>query len=164
MKIYLVRHGEANPEEIDPEKNLSDSGRNEIKHLAESIRHLNITVKEMRHSGKARARQTAEILADSISSESGLIKKAGLNPNDPVAPVADELTALGEDITLVGHLPFLARLTSYLLTGNELKSAFNFEAGGMVCLEHNKRKWSLSWFVNPDLYRKENAGSFRSYH
>jgi phosphohistidine phosphatase len=164
MKIYLVRHGLANSAEVDPEKGLSDQGKAEIVHLAEAVRHLGISVKEIWHSGKARAEQTAQILAQAIKSERGVVQKDGLGPTDPVQDVAVKLKAAGEDIMLVGHLPFMAKLESFILAGDDHHSVLEFKAGSVACLEHTKGKCLILWFINPEISPTDQAGQFRSYH
>jgi len=164
MKIYLVRHGQSNSADIDPEKNLSDTGKREIIKLAESIKHLGINVDEIWHSDKARACQTAEILAAAVKSSKGLIEKSGLKPNDDVKPVAEEIKTYDADLMLVGHLPFMAKLTSLLLTGNENRCAFEFDAGGLACFDYDKGAFCLNWFIHPGLIKLEKHDTFQSYH
>ena len=64
---------------------------------------------------KKRAEQTAEVLADAIKINKEHIARDGLGPNDDVAALKDELLLSKEDIMIVGHLPFLSKLTSLLL-------------------------------------------------
>jgi len=164
MKIYLVRHGQANSADIDPQKGLSNLGHAEIKQLAESIKHLNISVDEIWHSGKARACQTAEILASVVKSSKELIEKSGLNPNDNVKKVAEEIKAYNVNLMIVGHLPFMAKLSSLLITGNENRSAFEFDAGALACFDYNKGSFCLSWLIHPGLIKPEKHDTFQSYH
>lgn len=164
MKLYLVRHGSANPADVDPQKGLSDIGKKEITTLAALVKHLNIRVTEIYHSGKARAEQTAEILSIAIKSKNGLSARGDLEPNDPVEKIAVEIISAGRDTMLVGHLPFMAKLASYLLSGNPDKCALNFSTGAMACLDYQEKKWSLSWFINPDINPIGEIGHFESYH
>jgi len=154
MKVYLVRHGKANPAEIDPAKGLSDEGKADIIRLAESIKHLDIRVKEIIHSGKARAEQTAMLIASAIHSANDMKAKSGMKPDDPVERIGVEITTQGDDLMLVGHLPFMAKLSSYLLTGNPERCHLEFAAGGMACLEYDKGQWSLEWFISPEMLGK----------
>lgn len=164
MKIYLVRHGQPNPAEIDPAKGLSDTGKTDINRLADTIKHLNISVAEIMHSGKARAQQTAMILASVIRSERGVNARNGINPDDPVKDVAEEIIAGSEDLMLVGHLPFMGKLSSILLAGDDYRGLLEFTTGAMACIEYNKGKCSLNWFINPEIVIADPAGQFKSYH
>jgi phosphohistidine phosphatase len=53
----------------------------------------------------------------------------------------------------VGHLPFMARLASLLVTGASADSVVGFQMGGIVCLERDptSRAWMVRWIVTPDL-------------
>jgi phosphohistidine phosphatase len=76
---------------------------------------LGVEVTEIRHSGKTRARQTAEIIGQALSPPQGVKAVSGLSPLDDVGPVAEELDEVSEPLMLVGHLPFLERLAGQLL-------------------------------------------------
>jgi phosphohistidine phosphatase len=54
---------------------------------------------------------------------------------------------------LVGHLPFMEKLTSYLVTGNADKTVFKFQNGGIVCLEEDvaKNSWFIKWTLMPHI-------------
>jgi phosphohistidine phosphatase len=164
MKIYLARHGQYNSADVDPLKGLSDTGKAEIGRLAEALRGLDINVAIIWHSGKARAEETAQILAAAVKSANGLIKQTGLNPDDPVDDVATEIQTLDRNLMIVGHLPFMAKLTAKLLTGDSARCAVNFPTGSIICLDYNRGKWSLDWFINPQVIAGDQGPSFRSYH
>ena len=77
---------------------------------------IRVKVSLIRQSGKKRARQTAEILADALNPASGVAEVGGLKPLDDVAAVAAAIDAAANTM-LVGHLPFMERMTSFLVTG-----------------------------------------------
>jgi phosphohistidine phosphatase len=131
MKIYLVRHGEALPEEKDPKRPLSEKGRAEVSATAEALRNEGAKIDEIWHSTKLRAKQTAEIIARVLDIKN-VIEKEGLKPNDPVSPIAEQLRQSGRTILIAGHLPFLSKLTSFLKTGSEEKEEIEFKGGGLV--------------------------------
>jgi len=112
--LYLVQHGKAHPKEIDPERRLTEEGVKETEAVARKAAELGITVKEIWHSGKARARMTAEIFARHIGCNK-LVERPGLNPLDDPMPTYNELIQLEYDTMIVGHLPYLSRLLSMLL-------------------------------------------------
>ena len=66
MRLYLLQHGEALAKEIDPERPLSDRGRADVSRLAALLRARGMGVGWIAHSGKARARESAEILAPAL--------------------------------------------------------------------------------------------------
>jgi phosphohistidine phosphatase len=56
---------------------------------------------------------------------------------------------------LVGHLPYMSRLASRLLTGRAEKGSINFKEGGVVCLSYEDGKWVVEWMVVPELIPEE---------
>jgi phosphohistidine phosphatase len=144
MRIYLARHGDALSTQQDPERPLSDEGRKQIAHVAAMLEQMGATVDRVVHSGKPRALQTAEILARSVMHEPKLESAGDLNPMDPVEPWVERAATLDTDTMLVGHLPFIARLASRLVTGTEDTAVVSFPAGTVVCLEHSKES---GWYV-----------------
>ena len=152
MRLYLVQHGVAVPEAEDPARPLSAKGREEVARTAQVLARMDISVDAIRHSGKLRARQTAELIARSVKAAEGLVEASGLAPNDPAAPVAAELANAAHDLMLVGHLPHLARLASLLVAGRESPSAVEMHMGGVVCLERAPQgSWRVVYAVPPDL-------------
>lgn len=155
MFLYLVQHGEAKREEDDPSRSLSDKGREDVKRIASYVSRLNITVEEVLHSGKQRAKQTAEILAGSVKMTKGLLEADGLAPLEDPEKWAERLKNRTNPVMLVGHLPHLGRLSSLLLSGDKEKNIVAFKMGGVVCLKRDDEgKWSTQWMVIPDIVVK----------
>jgi phosphohistidine phosphatase len=152
MRIYLVQHGQAKSEDIDTERHLTGKGIVDVREISDFIKDIGLQVDVIWHSGKARAAQTAEILATSIVTAQGVIQRDGLAPNDDVRPIKNELSLKSTDVMIVGHLPFLSKLASSLLVGDESVSIIGFQQGGLVCLERNEAKlWIVRWMLMPDL-------------
>lgn len=84
MSLFLVQHGENLPKDVDPEKGLSDEGKDEVKRIASLAGEHAIPVSVIKHSGKKRARQTAEILAEALKLGGGVQDMEGLAPLDDV--------------------------------------------------------------------------------
>ncbi|MBA7655004.1 hypothetical protein ES703_62901 [subsurface metagenome] len=155
MKLYLVQHGLSLPEEVDPEKSLSPKGEAKSKKSAAFLREKNIRVGHIWHSSKKRAVQTAQIMAESLSSPETQERK-GLNPMDPVGDFPGEIEALKKDLMIVGHLPFVQKLASLLLSGTGDKNLISVRNSGIICLEHTD-SWKVLWIVTPELL--EGQGS-----
>jgi phosphohistidine phosphatase len=152
MKIYLVRHGEAVSSGSDPQKPLSKQGLTDVRKVASFIKPLKISVEHIWHSGKLRAVQTAEILAESVSAEKGCSAHKNLGPNDDVTIIADEIDAYNTNIMIVGHLPFLAYLTSLFLTGKDTANVVELDAGSIACLNRSHPgRWQLEWMITPEI-------------
>jgi phosphohistidine phosphatase len=153
MKVYLVQHGEAQPKDVDPTRPLTERGRQEVRRVATFAARLGLEVYQIRHSGKTRAEQTADILGESLSPPGGVVAVTGLAPLDDVQPVADGLAREQQPVMLVGHLPFMARLTGLLVTGDPDRSVVQFRNGGIVCLayEEEKEAWLAAWVLTPQM-------------
>jgi len=151
MNLFLVQHGEAKSKEEDPERPLTDRGKEEVKKVASFLAQVGLKVNQIRHSGKKRAEETAHILSDQILPTSGVMAIQGLAPNDNVTSVAEVLQLESKPVMLVGHLPFMSRLASLLLAGDEEKSVVRFRMGGCICLKRENGDWSLQWAVTPEL-------------
>lgn len=152
MKLYLMQHGEAKTQEEDPERPLTDRGKAEVGRVAAWIARAKVPIDHIRHSGKRRAEDTAKIVAQHLQAQEVIAAVSGMNPNDDVEPFADALPGEGQSVLLVGHLPFLSRLTSYLLTGNAERALVQFQMGGLVCLERQEEYWIIRWMVVPALF------------
>jgi phosphohistidine phosphatase len=155
MDLYLMQHGQATTDDEDPERPLTDTGRAAVQRVAERARTADVRISGCFHSGKLRAEQTAQILVRAIGSGSSVEARPGLGPNDPVAPVAEWLREVTEheSLTLVGHLPFLGRLASLLVAGEEEAQVLSFQMAGLVKLEPkaDREGFSVAWALTPDL-------------
>ena len=151
MKLYLVQHGNALAKEIDPERPLSEMGRSDVELLARSLTE-HIEVSRIIHSGKLRARQTADILAQFIEIKPSVEVFSSINPNDPVEAFAQWVDDCSEDLLVVGHLPFMSKFVSLLLTGSTVEAIVSYTAGSIVCLESTgDGGWQMLWMVRPEL-------------
>ena len=152
MHLYLVQHAEALPKEEDPQRPLSNQGRADIRKVAAFLGIRGIHVSRILHSGKLRARQTAEALAELLHPSGDISPTDGLAPLDEPTVWAERLTELDENLMLVGHLPHLDKLAALLVTGNADQPVVMFKPGGVVCLERDDEdRWSLRWMVVPEI-------------
>ncbi|MFH0932757.1 MAG: phosphohistidine phosphatase SixA [Nitrospirota bacterium] len=155
MFLYLVQHGEAKREEEDPLRPLSDKGIEDVQRVASYISRLNVEVKEVFHSGKVRAKQTAELLSDTMRIAKGVSQTDGLAPLDDPELWAERLKGKKESLMLVGHLPHLGKLSSLLLSGDKDKNIIAFKMGGIVCLKRDEvGMWSLQWMITSEILVK----------
>jgi len=151
LQVYLVQHGEAKPETEDPARPLTDRGREEVQRVAQHAVALGLRVAEIRHSGKLRARQTAEIFAAALSPSHGVREMDGLGPADATGKARAEVESASEPLMLVGHLPHLRRLASLLLAGDPEREIIRFRNGAIVCLVKTEGGWLLQWVLTPEL-------------
>src|SRR5918996_2895008 len=151
MRLYLVQHGDAVPEELDPERPLSAVGRREVEAVACLLAGTGTRAVRVAHSGKLRAQQTAELLATARAPGTVPEIMTGLNPNDPVEPMARGISDWTSDVMLVGHLPFMAKLVARLVAGDEGKPVAAFVPGTVVCLQQDEAGgWGNGWVGPPE--------------
>jgi phosphohistidine phosphatase len=156
MELYLMQHGEARAKEEDPDRPLTDKGRASVEGVARRAAGLGLRMDVIQHSGILRARQTAEVLANHLGALERVHEREGLTPLDPTAPVADWLLALVADntaVALVSHLPFLDRLASRLVAGEEAVQVLSFSMGGLVKLipKQQRTGFAVAWVLVPEL-------------
>ncbi len=149
MKLYLVQHAEAKEKEEDPSRPLSEKGLKDVEKMANFLKGK-IKVAKILHSGKLRAKQTAERLNESIQSSEGIKEVDDLAPLDDPRIWEKKLRDEEKDVMIVGHLPYLGKLAGLLLVNDQNRTIINFKMGGIVCLEKNA-DWSLQWILTPQI-------------
>lgn len=158
MQLYLMRHGEAESESTDAQRPLSNTGRKEIQRVAAFVgANFVINVKTVFHSGKTRARETAEILSASVSVTSSKPMRVDdhLSPNADPEIWKDRLVGERENLMLVGHLPHLNRLVALLVCGDASQTVVPFSIGTLVCLEsHDAESWVVRWVITPEFLKQ----------
>lgn len=148
MTLYLVQHGLSLAKELDPNRGLSVEGQHEIMQVANLASNSGITVSTIFHSGKLRALQTAELFSEHLKTDT-IEKIDGLSPLDSVKSFADHFHFADKSM-IVGHLPFLDRLTSYLITGDQDLSIIKFQNAGIICLDQDDTNhWFIKWAMMP---------------
>jgi len=151
MKLYLVQHSESVSKDVDPGRPLSPQGEKDISQIAESLRASGLTVSRILHSSKMRAHQTAEILAEVLLISGEIEVIDGINPNDSVQDFSLTAHKFKHDTMVVGHLPFMAKMVSYLVTGNEDPAIVAYKPGSVVCLQQGPEEhWQIQWMLRPD--------------
>lgn len=153
MLIYLVQHGKAKTKEEDPERPLSNQGKKDVEKAALLLKKLNVNVESIMHSEKLRAKETAVILAKGVISNKSIQEIPGLLPNDNIIPIATFINQENNNLMLVGHLPFMDKLTSLLITEKEESNIVTFQQGSVLCLEKNEalKKYSIKWMITPEI-------------
>ena len=148
MALYLVQHGRNLSASEDPQKGLSPQGIEETERIAGVAAGYHVVVSRILHSGKKRARQTAEILAAHLLPGRQAKAHEGMAPLDDVRTFAGTLDT-AENVMLVGHLPFMERLIGLLVCENPERTVFKMQNSGIVCIDqvagtdHPVIRWAL---------------------
>jgi phosphohistidine phosphatase len=153
MKLYLIQHGEAVSKDVDPDRPLSPRGRKDVEIVASFLKKSGISVSKILHSGKTRARQTAEILVQIILNNGHIEVIDDIAPNDPVESFVETIPTLETNTMIVGHLPFMARLVTSLTADYEDPPLVAYQPGSVVCLEQDdNHSWQIQWMIRPDCF------------
>jgi len=151
LKAYLVRHARPVDACVDPARPLSAEGINEIVKVADFLAQRGDVAPEVIvHSGKARARQTAEVLASRLDPPGGVREENGLGPNDDITGW-DTFLASSPGAMLVGHMPFMGLLSCELTRGEVCGWNTEFRTAEVSCFElHAGDIWKLLWHIAPE--------------
>ena len=146
--IWLVHHGEALPPDVDAMRPLSPEGRAAVARLAEEARQRGVKPDLVWHSGKLRARQTAEAFWRVCNPLAAFTAVRGLQPDDPPSWMRDQLAGETRSILLAGHMPHLPALLR-ALRGGSSSSPADFALHGVVALEADGDVWKEVWRLKP---------------
>jgi len=147
MAMYFVQHGIAVDKAVDPDRPLSEQGRQGVAKMAEHLADKNVQIAKIYHSGKTRAEQTAGMFADALK-VTNVEPCDLLNPNDDVELLIPQLE---DNCMYVGHLPHLQKLVSRLLCGDQQAQVVSFENAGVICLSDNESGYTLDWLLKPSV-------------
>lgn len=133
MRVCLVHHADAVGPAEDPLRPLSELGHRQAQEMAGHTRDAGFVPAVIWHSGKLRARQTAEAFLRACNPFAEFRMVRGLRPDDPPEWLRDELAAEDRDVLLAGHMPNIARLAHALAPQSE-----PFPAHGVVVFERGE--------------------------
>jgi phosphohistidine phosphatase len=142
MKIYLVQHGEAKSEMEDPKRPLNELGLRATEAIASAMKDK-ISISKIYCSKKLRAKETAEIFSKHLG-----VKVESVDGLKPMDDIQNALDLIEDNVMFVGHLPYLSRLASKLITGSSEPEIVKFTYSGVLCLE-KEEKWRLVFYELP---------------
>ena len=148
MRLYLVHHGDAVGPDVDPRRPLSQVGVAAVDRLAALAARRGVRPAVVWHSGKLRAKQTAEAFWRACNALAELSATRDLQPDDPADWMRDRLRGESRDILIAGHFPHLPRLLSLLL-GEPEGTAGDFPLHGVVALltDDAGHTWQEEWRI-----------------
>ena len=138
MKLWILRHGEAEPHaRRDAERELTAHGREQVLHSAARL--IGQPLDSVLVSPYVRAQQTAELVCKTLGFTSGLVTVPWLTPESEPKYALGKLPDTG-NVLLVSHQPFVGELISLLLHGN-LRQPQPMQTASLVQLEG---EWPLA--------------------
>lgn len=166
MNLYLMRHGiavAANDPGIDSDsaRPLTQKGTKRMRRAAQGLRRLGVSFDTVLTSPFVRARQTAEIVAESLGLEDRLEDLSELTPESSVDHLISGLIRFQdrEHVLLVGHNPLLGDAASFLIAGKkEIRLEIELKKGGLCRIEIDglppRTPGTLHWFLTPKQLRQ----------
>lgn len=147
--VVLLRHGEAYPSSVNPERPLTEKGVVETKKVARALKRLGIHFDAIYHSPKLRAKQTAEIVAKELGVNNLIETEVLLPEADPKE--VEKIVREGEGkAVFCGHLPHLARFFGLLYLGIDDDKVIDLRTSGGIGLKKGHR-WVLDFVIYPSL-------------
>jgi phosphohistidine phosphatase len=143
--LFLLHHAEAVDALIDSQRPLSEAGRAHAEDLARRAKARGVKPDVIWHSGKLRARQTAEPFWRLCNPLAEFSAARGLQPDDPAEWIKDVVDLDPRAIVLAGHMPHIARLYQALAREHPVGAAREFPLHGFVALEKREGHWEELW-------------------
>ena len=145
MHVFLVHHGDAVGPEVDPRRPLSAVGRASVDRIAALAAARGARPLAVWHSGKLRARQTAEAFWRACNPLAEFSATRDLQPDDPPQWIRDRLRGEPRDVMLAGHFPHLPRLLALMVSGGEIGSTFPLHGVVALVTEDEGATWRELW-------------------
>ena len=151
MRLYFLRHGEANPPNWkgpDDERPLTKVGRKEVHEVAEFLQRLKLEVDMILTSPLPRAAQTADIAAEHFKVR--VREEKLLEPGFRAEDLKRILRKYPEQVLmLVGHEPDFSEVIGALNGG-----AIKISKAGVALVDLQGRKGRLLWLFPPRVAKK----------
>jgi phosphohistidine phosphatase len=144
--VILVHHADAVDPAIEPQRPLSATGREQAAFVANALAAHAVKPACVWHSGKLRARQTAEAIRKACNPLAELAAIRGILPDDPPDWIKDRLTAEARTVVVVGHMPHLPRVVQALVRNLD-EGKIDFPAHGAIALEEVDERWVERWRI-----------------
>lgn len=116
MRLLFSRHGEAKNGSPDYNRELTDKGISEIKHIAAILEKMKVKPDYIVSSPLVRAKQTANLYKTLLGVEPEVIIEGALQPGGYIDDVVILAKSLNANMLFVGHQPdisgFVTQLTS----------------------------------------------------
>ena len=147
MLLYLVHHADAVAPDIDARRPLSEKGRADVERVAAQAAANGAKPAVIWHSGKLRAKQTAEAFWQVCNPLAELSATRDLQPDDPPQWMRDRLRGETRDILIAAHFPYLPRLLALLVTGGQAGTVIPEHGVVALITDDEGETWREVWRV-----------------
>jgi phosphohistidine phosphatase len=157
MKVYLLRHAEAEPGADDAARRLTSDGHDQARLVGRFLRRAGIELDAVFSSPLVRARQTAQIVLESGPRGKDIrVQFTDLLLNEATEGEFQRWLgrwAVRRGVLLVGHAPSLPAHARALL-GFQAPEALHLPKAGLLCVDtQTGRRGALKFLVTPKLLR-----------
>jgi phosphohistidine phosphatase len=158
MELYILRHGIAEDKAArgkDADRALTADGRKKLAMVLKRAAKAGVKPSLIITSPYVRARQSAEIAAETLGYADPLLESKALIPGSSPQAIWEEVRnhRTEEQLLLAGHEPLLSQTVSYLLSAPTLE--FDFKKGAIVCLRIGSFRGDphgvLQWILTPKI-------------
>jgi phosphohistidine phosphatase len=161
LELYLIRHGIAaergDQYPDDSKRPLTTQGIARLRAEAKGLDALGVSFGVLLTSPLARARQSADALAEHMKGKPPVVQTDALSPAGAFADVIKEVGkhARKERIALVGHEPNMGELAARLIGA---RAPLEFKKGAICRIDFEtlppKGVGTLRWFATPRMLRR----------
>ncbi len=160
-ELYLMRHGiavDAGAGLADADRPLTPRGEKRVERIARGLDRLDLGLERIVSSPVARARRTAEIVAEILGLQDALEFSNVIQTGATAEGVRRFLRTRPERrLLLVGHDPTLSELLALLIQGGGGPATFALKKGAVAALEGEspaEDQLELAWLATPRLFRR----------
>jgi phosphohistidine phosphatase len=129
LRLFLIRHADAEAGDPDELRRLSPEGREQARALGEQLAADGVQADAVLTSPLLRARETGEALAAALGGST--VPSDALAPGATAASVRAAVEGRGQTVIVVGHQPDCSQIAAELSKGPEPR----FPPAGMVELQ-----------------------------
>ena len=160
MNVFILRHGSAVEPgtpgcERDSDRPLTPKGERRLQVVCAAMKKMELSFDFVLASPFLRAKQTAEIVAEELELKKKPQFSDALVPGGSAKNLIRQLNELRpapENVLLVGHEPYLSRLISLLISGEDY-TTIEMKKGGLCKLETVDLRPGvcarLAWLLTP---------------
>jgi phosphohistidine phosphatase len=162
-EIILLRHGQAsNIGEknitVDEERTITSKGKKSTLHICDVLSSMKYHPGLILTSPLIRAKETASIAAERLKYAGKIKEVPFLSPGIPPEEVITEIKKIRVSLfILVGHMPDLSSLGTFLITGKPSTSGLNLSKSGACSISFKSTlkegTGQLNWLIQPKLIK-----------
>ena len=158
MEIYILRHGlaeEAHSGMRDADRPLTPEGTKKLLPVLRRARAIDVQPPVILTSPYRRARETAEVAAETLRGEPKLVESGSLIPDSSPEAVWDEIRnhKSEKQIMVVGHEPLLSSVYAYLMGAASAQIDVKKGSLGRIDVDRftGQPRGVLRWLIHPKL-------------